>query len=171
MFQRCAYKKLFSKRITIFAFDFPIIYDLGSKIKLFIATLQSYGLQTFAFYRAIYFKERNNVLSAQKAACQQKVLVYQIMQRNLPDMGKKEINDRIENRICICFNCETQVTNVLNLNFREFFFSKYVHIKVVFMSTEDHRCINFSKSFRILYHLIYYICFDVGIHKHLRPWY
>ena len=84
-----------------FSFDFPIIYDLGSKIKLFIATLQSYGLQTFAFYRAIYFKERNNVLSAQKAACSQKVLVYQIMQRNLPDTGKKEINDRIENQMCI----------------------------------------------------------------------
>ena len=41
----------------------------------------------------------------------------------------------------------------------------------VFMSAVHHRCINFLRSLRILYHLIYYICFAVRIHKHLRPWY
>ena len=133
-----------------FSFDFPIIYDLGSKIKLFIATLQSYGLQTFTFYRAIYFKKRNNSLNTQQAQNVGKKYWYtKLCRENSFIVHYKRKNSKTKKRIKVLMQFLNTGYKRFDLNFCEFFF-KYVHAKDIFIPAEDHRCINFSKSFRIL---------------------
>ena len=161
---------LLSKWQMIFCETVTIIYDLGPGIKLLLPhfTLLPWP-SNFYFYRAIYFKERTKIYWIQHVRSKKSILVYRVMQREYKSV--LECCLMLLNAI-LCRSLVKQKVKMdhFDLNFYRIL-QKNVDKSWVFMSAVHHRCINFLRSLRILYHLIYYICFAVRIHKHLRPWY